>query len=136
MSTERILVTGGAGFIGSHLAQELVRRGHRVRVLDNFSTGKRANLEAIGAPVDLVEGDLADMDACVRAVQGVDIVLYCCSAYRAMNAAALNVYQTIRREGTQKSLIPIMQTRAELYDYLDYHSYEQKLDQLFAKEKK
>jgi methylisocitrate lyase len=64
---------------------------------------------------------------------GVDMVLYCCSAYRAMNAAALNVYQTIRRDGTQKSLIPSMQTRAELYKYLDYDSYEQKLDQLFAK---
>ena len=65
----------------------------------------------------------------------VDIVLYCCSAYRAMNAAALNVYKTIRAEGTQKNLIPTMQTRAELYDYLGYHAYEQKLDTLFAKEK-
>jgi methylisocitrate lyase len=62
----------------------------------------------------------------------VDIVLYCCSAYRAMNAAALNVYQTIRREGTQKSVVPMMQTRAELYDYLGYHDYERKLDDLFA----
>ncbi|HQR11233.1 MAG TPA: methylisocitrate lyase [Casimicrobiaceae bacterium] len=65
----------------------------------------------------------------------VDIVLYCCSAYRAMNAAALKVYQTIRAEGTQKSVVPMMQTRAELYDYLGYHSYEQKLDDLFAKSK-
>jgi methylisocitrate lyase len=62
----------------------------------------------------------------------VDIVLYCCSAYRAMNAAALNVYRTIRREGTQKSVVPLMQTRAELYDYLGYHDYERKLDELFA----
>ena len=65
----------------------------------------------------------------------VDIVLYCCSAYRAMNAAALKVYQTIRAEGSQKSVVPMMQTRAELYDYLGYHSYEQKLDDLFAKTK-
>jgi methylisocitrate lyase len=63
---------------------------------------------------------------------GVDIVLYCCSAYRAMNAAALKTYQAIRRDGTQKNVIDIMQTRADLYKYLDYHSYEQKLDQLFA----
>ena len=63
----------------------------------------------------------------------VDIALYCCSAYRAMNAAALRVYQTIRAEGTQKSVLPMMQTRAELYDYLGYHTYEQKLDDLFAK---
>ena len=63
----------------------------------------------------------------------VDIVLYCCSAYRAMNAAALKVYQTIRAEGSQKSVLPLMQTRAELYDYLGYHTYEEKLDDLFAK---
>jgi len=63
----------------------------------------------------------------------VDIVLYCCSAYRAMNAAALKVYQTIRAEGSQKSVVPMMQTRADLYDYLGYHTYEQKLDDLFAK---
>ncbi len=66
---------------------------------------------------------------------GVDIVLYCCSAYRAMNAAALDVYQTIRAEGTQKNLVPKMQTRADLYQYLGYHAYEDKLDALFAKEK-
>ena len=65
----------------------------------------------------------------------VDIVLYCCSAYRAMNAAALKVYQTIRKEGTQKSVVPLMQTRAELYEYLDYHSYEKKLDELFSRGK-
>ena len=66
---------------------------------------------------------------------GVDIILYCCAAYRAMNAAALKVYETIRAEGTQKSLLPLMQTRADLYKYLGYHAYEQKLDELFAKEK-
>ncbi|HEX5756470.1 MAG TPA: methylisocitrate lyase [Arenimonas sp.] len=63
---------------------------------------------------------------------GVDIALYCCGAYRAMNKAALNFYETVRREGTQKNIIDTLQTRAELYDYLDYHSYENKLDQLFA----
>jgi methylisocitrate lyase len=62
----------------------------------------------------------------------VDIVLYCCSAYRAMNAAALKVYEAIRRDGTQKHVLPLMQTRAELYEYLGYHDYEAKLDQLFA----
>jgi len=69
------------------------------------------------------------------AAAGVDIVLYCCAAYRAMNAAALKVYEAIRGEGTQKHVIPIMQTRADLYKYLDYHSYEQKLDALFARGK-
>ncbi|MDB5985130.1 MAG: methylisocitrate lyase [Nevskia sp.] len=65
----------------------------------------------------------------------VDMVLYCCSAYRAMNAAALKVYQTIREEGTQKNVVPIMQTRADLYKYLDYYAYEQKLDTLFSQKK-
>jgi len=65
----------------------------------------------------------------------VSLALYPLSAFRAMNAAALNVYQHIRTDGTQQHVVNTMQTRAELYDYLDYHAYEQKLDQLFAKEK-
>lgn len=65
---------------------------------------------------------------------GVDIALYCCGAYRAMNKAALNFYQTVRREGTQKNIIDTLQTRAELYDFLDYHAYENKLDALFSKQ--
>lgn len=67
------------------------------------------------------------------AAAGVDIILYCCAAYRAMNAAALQVYETIRKEGTQRHVIPMMQTRADLYKYLGYHAYEEKLDALFAK---
>jgi len=69
------------------------------------------------------------------AAAGVDIVLYCCSAYRAMNAAALRVYKAIHAEGTQRSVVETMQTRAELYEFLGYHDYEKKLDELFAKEK-
>ena len=65
---------------------------------------------------------------------GVDLVLYCCGAYRAMNAAALKVYQAIRRDGTQKHVLDLMQTRAELYRFLDYHAYERKLDELFSRE--
>lgn len=66
---------------------------------------------------------------------GVDIALYCCGAYRAMNKAALNFYETVRRDGTQKNIIDTLQTRAELYDFLNYHSYEDKLDALFSGEK-
>ena len=69
------LVTGGAGFIGSHLAEELVRRGHRVRVVDNLITGKRRNLEHIPG-VDFIEGDLADLPVAKRAVDGMDYVLH------------------------------------------------------------
>lgn len=66
---------------------------------------------------------------------GVDIVLYCCGAYRAMNKAAMNVYQALLKDGHQRNVIEIMQTREELYEYLGYHQYEQKLDQLFAGQK-
>ena len=67
---------------------------------------------------------------------GVDIVLYCCSAYRAMNAAALQTYAIIRRTGSQREALPLMQSREDLYRYLGYHAYEQKLDELFAAGKK
>jgi methylisocitrate lyase len=65
---------------------------------------------------------------------GVALVLYPLSAFRAMSAAARAVYETLRREGTQQSVVATMQTRAELYDVLGYHAYERKLDELFAKE--
>jgi len=63
----------------------------------------------------------------------VAMALYPLSAFRAMNAAALRVYEALRKEGTQKSVVHLMQTRDDLYDYLDYHAYEQKLDELFAR---
>jgi nucleoside-diphosphate-sugar epimerase len=69
------LVTGGAGFIGSHLVEELVRRGERVRVVDNLSTGKRQNIAHLTS-VDFIEGDLADLEVARRAVTGVDYVLH------------------------------------------------------------
>ena len=66
---------------------------------------------------------------------GVSIVLYPLSAFRAMNGAALEVYRALRRDGTQQRVVGLMQTRAELYEFLDYHAYEQKLDELFSKER-
>ena len=67
---------------------------------------------------------------------GVAMVLYPLSAFRAMNAAALRVYEALRKDGTQKGVLELMQTRDELYDFLDYHAYERKLDELFARDKK
>jgi methylisocitrate lyase len=66
---------------------------------------------------------------------GVGLVLYPLSAFRAMNKAALNVYQAIRRDGTQKNIVETMQTRAELYETIGYHEYERKIDELFGKSK-
>jgi UDP-glucose 4-epimerase len=69
------LVTGGAGFIGSHLSEELVRRGHTVRVADSLITGKRSNLDHVKG-VEFLEGDLADLDFAQRAVKGMKYVLH------------------------------------------------------------
>lgn len=82
-----------------------------------------ANITEFGRTPLYTRDELATAD--------VDIVLYCCSAYRAMNAAALATYQAIRRDGTQRSMIGQMQTREELYRYLDYDAFEQQLDRLF-----
>ncbi|MFC5579418.1 methylisocitrate lyase [Lysobacter niabensis] len=84
-----------------------------------------ANLTEFGSTPFFTTDELRDAN--------VDIALYCCGAYRAMNKAALNFYETVRREGTQKNIIATLQTRAELYDYLGYHAYEDKLDALFAR---
>jgi methylisocitrate lyase len=94
--------------------------------------------KAVGVPIlanitEFGQTPLFTRDQLAQA--GVDIILYCCAAYRAMNAAALKVYEAIRTEGTQQSVLPLMQSRADLYKYLDYHAYEQKLDDLFAKSK-
>lgn len=72
----RILVTGGAGFIGSHLVEALVGRGHRVRVLDDFSSGRLANLRGVRDEVQVVEGDCADERAVRRAVKGVEAIFH------------------------------------------------------------
>jgi UDP-glucose 4-epimerase len=70
------LVTGGAGFIGSHIATALIERGDRVRVLDNLSTGKRGNLEHLSGKVELIDGDLTDRSAVEQAVKGTDVVFH------------------------------------------------------------
>jgi methylisocitrate lyase len=87
-----------------------------------------ANLTEFGSTPFFTTDELRDA--------GVDIALYCCGAYRAMNKAALKFYETVRQEGTQRNIIDTLQTRAELYDFLGYHAYEDKLDSLFAEKSK
>jgi nucleoside-diphosphate-sugar epimerase len=70
------LVTGGAGFIGSNIVEELLRRGKRVRVFDNFSTGTKENLEPFKGRFDLVKGDLRNPKDCAKAMKGVTYVLH------------------------------------------------------------
>ncbi len=87
-----------------------------------------ANITEFGATPMFTVDELASV--------GISMVLYPLSGFRAMNKAALNVFESILNEGTQSSTLDIMQTRMELYDMLDYHSYEDKLDALFSKDKK
>ena len=105
-----------------------------MRTLDDYRKFKASvkvpiieNLTEFGSTPFFTTDELRDA--------GVDIALYCCGAYRAMNKAALHFYETVRREGTQKNIIDTLQTRAELYDFLGYHAYEDKLDTLFAQTK-
>jgi nucleoside-diphosphate-sugar epimerase len=72
----RSLVTGGAGFIGSHIVEQLLRRGDTVRVLDNFSTGSRDNLNALKGSLEILEGDLRDADTVQAAVRGMELVFH------------------------------------------------------------
>ena len=108
------LVTGGAGFIGSHLAEELVRRGDTVRVADNLATGKRQNLAHI-RKIEFIEGDLADLDVARRVVAGVDFVLHQAAipsvprsvqdpltSHRANVEATLNVLLAARDAGVKR----------------------------------
>src|SRR3989449_5101473 len=72
----RYLVTGGAGFIGSHVVETLLKKGKHVRVLDNFFTGKRENLEAVYGDVELIEGDVRDGTLCQEVMEGVEAVIH------------------------------------------------------------
>jgi len=117
----RAYVAAGADMIFAEAVADL--ESYR-RFKDAVGVPILANITEFGLTPIYTKDELASV--------GVDIVLYCCSAYRAMNAAALNVYQTIRSTGTQRDAIPSMQTRADMYDFLDYYSYEQKLDALFS----
>ncbi|TFH73435.1 methylisocitrate lyase [Gammaproteobacteria bacterium LSUCC0112] len=95
---------------------------------DRLKVPVLANITEFGATPLYTTEELASVN--------IALVLYPLSAFRAMNKAAENVYAAIRRDGTQKNVIDTMQTRAELYDRIDYHRYEQHLDSLFAQQKK
>lgn len=102
-----------------------------VQDLEQYSAFK----QAVGVPIlaNITEfGHTPLFSTPELGAAGVDIVLYCCGAYRAMNRGAERVYRALLEEGHQRNVIDIMQTRSELYDYLGYHEYEQKLDELFA----
>ncbi len=94
---------------------------------DSIDVPFLANITEFGKTPLFTTPELADV--------GVDIVLYCCGAYRAMNKGAESFYQALINDGHQKNIVERMQTREELYNYLNYHQFEQKLDELFAENK-
>jgi methylisocitrate lyase len=103
----------------------------------NELTQYREFVDAVGVPVlaNITEFGATPLFTTEElAGAGVSIALYPLSAFRAANAAALRVYQTLRSEGSQKNVIDIMQSRMDLYDYLGYHEFERKLDSLFESE--
>ncbi len=125
-SIDRVLqyVEAGADMIFFEGAQEL---SHYQALTKQCSVPVLANMTEFGVTPLLTVDELKNA--------GIRLILYPLSAFRAMNKAALNVYQTIRQSGTQKNTLSEMQTREELYHFLNYHSYEKKLDELFTKEK-
>jgi UDP-glucose 4-epimerase len=113
----KILVTGGAGFIGSHLTEALVGAGHRVRVLDNFAGGRRENLAAVRRDVEILRGDCADRAAARRAAKGVEVVYHQAAipsvarsveepelSHRANATATLVMLDAARRAGVRRFL--------------------------------
>lgn len=114
-------VEAGADMIFPEAMREL---DHYVRVKRAITVPILANITEFGHTPLFTTQELGSV--------GVDIVLYCCSAYRAMNRGAEQVYKALLADGHQHNVLDIMQTRAELYDYLAYHEFESKLDELFA----
>src|SRR3989441_2307530 len=111
----RYLVTGGAGFIGSHVVETLLNRGKRVRVLDNFFTGKRENLEAVRGDMELIEGDVRDGGLCREAIGGIDAVIHLAALHEVVRSVecplethevnvtgTLNLLAAAREAGIQK----------------------------------
>ena len=106
----RYLITGGAGFIGSHLAQTLAAQGAQVRILDNFSTGRRENLQTVESQVEILEGDIRDIALVQRTMQGVDYVLH--QAARVSVVESLEDPQTTHAVNLSGTLNVLLEARA------------------------
>ena len=115
MANQLIVVTGGAGFIGSHLVEALLSGGRNVRVVDNLATGRRENLAHLKEPFEFLEGDLSDFDFCLRAVEGANYVLHQAAipsvprsvrepllSHTTGPTATLNVLEAARRAGVMR----------------------------------
>jgi len=132
----KFLVTGGAGFIGSNIVDELVRRTHKVRVIDNFVTGKRENLEGVMDKIELIEGDIRDLDTVKKAAKGVDCVLHQ-AAFRSVPKSVDNPTFTndVNITGTLNVLIASKEAKVKRLIYASSSSCYGDTDKFPEKEK-
>jgi nucleoside-diphosphate-sugar epimerase len=113
---KKFLVTGGAGFIGSHITEELLRRKNHVRILDNFSSGRRENLSGFINKVEIIKGDIRSPDTCVRAARGMDFILHQ-AALRSVPKSMLNPkeYNDVNIQGTLNMLEAALKCKARSF---------------------
>lgn len=112
----RYLVTGGAGFIGSHVVEELARRGHEVAVLDDLSAGKEANLAAVAARISFQRGTITDLDTCKKAAQGADCVIHLAARTSVPRSVANPIESNqINIDGTLNVLISARDAKVKRY---------------------
>jgi UDP-N-acetylglucosamine 4-epimerase len=110
----KVLVTGGAGFIGSHIVERLVKEGYEVKVLDNFSTGRRENLAAVAAQIEIIEGDIRDFPAVCQAVRSCDVIFHeaaLCSVVRSVEKPQDT--NTVNIDGTLNVLLAARDERVK-----------------------
>ncbi len=112
----RFLVTGGAGFIGSHIVEALVKKGHFARVLDDFSSGKEENLKAVRAKIELIRGDIRNKDICSKAAEGIDFISHQ-AALRSVPKSFNNPqdYNEVNIQGTLNMLEAALKSRAKSF---------------------
>jgi len=117
----KLLVTGGAGFIGSHLCEGLLARGHHVRVLDNLSYGRR---DYVPMGVEFVEGDIRDLAACQRAAEGMDGIFHCAAMSRSgPSQEQIDVCTQSNIAGTQNMLLAAREARVRRFIYSGSSTY-------------
>ncbi|MCM8800582.1 MAG: SDR family oxidoreductase [Candidatus Omnitrophica bacterium] len=113
---KRFLVTGGAGFIGSHIVEYLVKRGYFVRVLDNFSTGKKENLKEVLNKIELVQGDIRSLETCFKVTRGIDFVLHQAALRSVPKSLEIpEVYNEVNIQGTLNLLKASLRNRIKRF---------------------
>lgn len=117
-STKRFLVTGGAGFIGSHIAETLVKKGHFVRVLDNFSKGRLENLKSVINKIDLIKGCICSLKTCLKAAKGIDFILHQ-AALKSVPQSLINPeeYNEVNIQGTLNLLKTAVQSKIKGFTF-------------------